>query len=158
MCQVVIRFFRSLSALMFGFCFSQELVCCLVFEPFKTRPVYELLLVSSFFLCQFDISVATFFFFFLSLSGAGETQTPFRGFGVPLVFLRPGRALRLRSVRLPLHLQQGRAQPQFFCFFLFSPAPLVFPVRVFLGLSRMRWVSGRLFLCWWVSACTCRRY
>ena len=54
---------------------------------------------------------------FLFLSGAGETQTPFGEFGVPLVFLRAGRDRPLRSVHLPLHLHQGH-RPHLF-FFLF---------------------------------------
>ena len=53
----------------------------------------------------------------LFLSGAGETQTPFGGFGVPLVFLHRGRALRPRSVHLHFLLHQG-SRPALFFFFL----------------------------------------
>ena len=52
----------------------------------------------------------------LSLSGAGETQTFW--FGFPLVFLRPARALRHRSVHLPLHLHQGHLPHLFFFSFV----------------------------------------
>ena len=46
----------------------------------------------------FGIFVGTVFLC-LSLSGAGETQTPFRGFGIPLVSLHRGHALPLGPVR-----------------------------------------------------------
>ena len=53
-------------------------------------------------------------FFFLSLSGAGETQTPL-GFVLPLVSLLPRRALRPQPVLRRLHLHQGiRPAPVFF--------------------------------------------
>ena len=86
--------------------------------------------VSSFFSLSGLFVDAVFFLFFLS--GAGETQTPRRGFGVPLVFLRPARALRLRPVRRCRHLHHGQAQPLLllflFCFFFVAVAR--FPVRV----------------------------
>ena len=58
------------------------------------------------------------FSLFLSFSGAGETQTPFRGFGIPLVSLLRGRALRLRPVRLARLLPLGQAPAPVFFFFL----------------------------------------
>ena len=50
----------------------------------------------------------------LSLSGAGETQT-LSWFMFPLVFLRPGRAPRLRPVCPRPHFHQGHHPACFFC-------------------------------------------
>ena len=61
-----------------------------------------------------------------SLSQALGNPKPF-WFGVPLVFLHPGHALRPRSVRLPLHLHPGVAPH--LLFFLFSRRRRSFPVR-----------------------------
>ena len=125
------------------------LVCCAVFlvsgvemlfglVPFKTCPLFGLLfVVLSFFLRLLGCSSTPFLVFShslslslsLSLSGAGEPQTP-AGFVFPLVFLRPGRGLRLRPVPLHLLLHQGFAPHLFF--FCFSPS-LVFWWWLFLG-------------------------
>ena len=97
--------------------------------PFKTCPFFGLLfVVLFFFLWLLGCSSTTFFFFSvsLSLSGAGEPQTP-AGFVFPLVSLRPGRGLRLRPV--PLHFllhPRPRPAPVFFflfCFFFVARLP-----------------------------------
>ena len=88
--------------------------------------------------------VFSLFFFSLSLSSAGETHSPSRGFGVPLVFLRPGRALRSRPVRLARLLHLGVA-----------PAPVfLFVARV--GLWSVLLEVGLFFLgglVRWVNVC-----
>ena len=95
---------------------SLGLVVCLVFEPFKPRPVVW------FFVCVPLLVSGWFrrrrvFSFLLSLSGARETQTPFGGFGVPLVTLRPGHALRLQPVPPRPLIPQGFAPEHVFFFF-----------------------------------------
>ena len=88
------------------------------FVPFRTCPLLAQMFVCplSFFVCL--VWLPTTFSLFLSLSGAGETQTHF-GFGFPLVSLRPGHDLRPRSVHRPLHLPQGPAPAPVFFFFFF---------------------------------------
>ena len=66
--------------------------------PFKTCPLFALMFVSFFFLVVGMFVDDVCLSVFLSLSGAGETQTPVWGFGIPLVFLLRGQALRLRPV------------------------------------------------------------
>ena len=68
------------------------------------------------------VSSATFFLF--SLSQALGNPKPL-WFGVPLVFLHPGHALRPRPVHLPPHIPQGIA-PAPVVFFFFSSSSLVF--------------------------------
>ena len=105
---LVLSFFDCIAFLSLG------LVYCMVFEPFKPRPVF------GFCMCPFSSLLSGCFrrrrvsSSLLFLSGAGETQTPFGGFGVPLVFLRAGRDRPLRSVHLPLHLHQGHRPHLFF--------------------------------------------
>ena len=123
---------------MFSFVFLRGWCVFWYSEPFKTRPAAVFgfyLSVSSFFSLSGLFVDAVFFFFLLFLSGAGETQTPRRGFGVPLVFFRPARALRLRPVLRCRHLHHGHAQPLLLLFlfvFLSSPS-LVFRFGWFLG-------------------------
>ena len=97
-------------------------------EPFTTRPVFGFYLpVSSFFLVWCVRRRRVFSF---SLSQALGNPKPF-WFGVPLVFLQPGHALRPRSVRLPLHLHPGIAPHLFFFSFRRRRS---FPVRCLLVL------------------------
>ena len=65
------------------------------------------------------------------LSQALGKPKPF-WFGLPLVFLRPGRVLRHRSVHLPLPLHQGSAPAPVFFFFAVARA----------GLFLRFWFSG----------------
>ena len=83
-------FFHLVDCIVF---LSLGLVSCMVFKPFKPRPVFVFFVcVPLLFLCLAGFVDAVFYLLFSSLlSGAGETQTPFGGFGVPLVFLRAGR-------------------------------------------------------------------
>ena len=106
--------------------------------PFRTRPLLaKVVVVLSFSLVVWLVST-TPFSLFLSLSGAGETQTHF-GFGFPLVSLHLGHDLPLQSARPAPHLHQGhRPAPVFF----FSPSSLVFLVWVFSGWSGWIVFSG----------------
>ena len=89
--------------------------------PCKTCPLFGLLFVVLFF---FFFSVVgmfvddVFFSFSLSLylSGAGEPQTP-EGFVFPLVFLHPGRGLRLRPVLFIFSFTKASHRT---CFFFLS--------------------------------------
>ena len=92
--------------------------CCLVWCPLRPAPSSDCCSLSSFsvFGC-WDVRRRRFLLLCLSLSGAGEPQTP-SGFVFPLVFLRPGRGLRLRPVPLLCLLYQGFA-PHLFFFFCF---------------------------------------
>ena len=91
--------------------------------------------------CLFFNCLSSSFFFFgvfvdavsLSLSQVLGKPKPF-WFGFPLVFLRPARALRHRSVHLPLHLHQGLA-PHLFFFFFLSSSSLVCRLGVFFLVS-----------------------
>ena len=74
--------------------------------------------------------VLVFFFFFLSLRRWGNPNPP-RGFGVPLVFLHPAQALRLRPVLRARHLHHGHAPHLFF--FFSSSSSLVFWFGVWLS-------------------------
>ena len=67
-------------------------------------------------------------FFLFSLSQALGNPKPF-WFGVPLVFLHPGHALRHPPVHLPPHIPQGIAPAPVFFFFRRRRS---FPVRCFL--------------------------
>ena len=110
-------------------------------EPFTTRPVFGFYLpVSSFFLVWFVRRRRVFSF---SLSQALGNPKPF-WFGVSLVFLQPGHALRPRSVRLPLHLHPGIA---LHLFFFFSSSSLV-PGSVFArpGSVGVGFLGGCFFL------------
>ena len=91
------------------------LVYCMVFEPFKPRPVFGFCMCpSSSLLSGFFSSTPCFLFSFSQ--ALGKPKPPSGGFGVPLVFLRAGRDRPLRSVHLPLHLHQGhRPHLFFFC-------------------------------------------
>ena len=95
--------------------------------PFKTCPFFGVLFVVLFLSGCWDVRRRRFLFLCLSLSlsGAGEPQTP-AGFVFPLVFLRPGRGLRLRPVPLLFLLHQGFAPRLFFFFFRRSVAGSVF--------------------------------
>ena len=88
------------------------------FVPFKTGPLFALMLVSTLsFFCCLVCSPTTFFSFF-SLSQALGKPKPRAGFGVPLVFLLRGRVLQVRPVLLAPLLHQG-SRPAlcfFFCF------------------------------------------
>ena len=113
----------------------------------------------------------SFFFFFslsLSLSQALGKPKPLAGFGVPLVLLPRGHALRLQPARPVPHLHQGhRPAPVFFffrrprrlvlgsCWCLFALVVwfFFFFLVVRLGLSVGCWVGG-LSRFWWVAACT----
>ena len=99
------------------------------------------------------VSICQFFFLYglfvdtmcsLSLSQALGNPKLF-WFGVPLVFLQPGHALRPRSVRL-LHLHQGIA-PHLFFFFssssLISGSVFARPCSVGVGFL------GGCFFCLW---------
>ena len=106
---------------------------CLVFKPFKPRPVF------GFCMCPFFFVSGLFrrrrvFSCLLFLSGAGETQTPFGGFGVPLVFSScrtrsPSTTRTSRSAPTP----RPRPAPAFF-FFLPFRRRRSFPVRCLLVL------------------------
>ena len=93
----------------------------------------------------------------LFLSGAGETQTPFGGFGVPLVFLHRGRALRPRSVHLHFLLHQGSRPALFFLFFLYRRRLRGCFSGVFLAA-----LSVCLVVCvgffWWFLCIACKMY
>ena len=101
------------------------------FLPFRTCPLLAQLFVCplSFFVCL--VWLPTTFSLFLSLSGAGETQTPFGGLGFPLCSLLPGRGLRRQPVHRAQHFPQG-----------FAPAPAFF--FFFFRRRRSR-------VCWWVG-------
>ena len=95
---------------------SLGLVVCLVFEPFKPRPVFGFFVWVPPSFCVWLVS-STPCFLFLFLSGAGETQTPFGGFGVPLVFSScrtrsPSTTRTSRSAPSP----RPRPAPAFFFF------------------------------------------
>ena len=81
---------------------------------------------------------STTFFSLPFLLGAGEA-----GFGIPLVFLRHGSALRPRSVRLHFLLHQG-SYPALFFFFVGAR------VGVLLVFCRSTWLSVLVFV-WVVS-------
>ena len=85
-----------------------------VVSPFKTRPVYVMLLVSSLSVCLV-FQLATFFSLSLSFSGAGETQTPSRGFGVPFVFFSQWTPSPT-SIRTSSPSPTPRPAPVFFSF------------------------------------------
>ena len=104
--------------------------------PFKTRPMSEILFVVlplslclslSLSLCLFGRFVGDAFSLFLSLRRWGNPN-PFLGFGVPLVSLHLGRAVRLPPVRLAPHLHQGSAQP--LCVFFFFVVARLSPPRL----------------------------
>ena len=106
--------------------------------PFKTRPLFALMFVSplSFFAVWYVRRRR--FSLLLSLSQALGKPKPRLELGFPLVFLRPGRGLRARPVRLHFLLHQTTPSPC--CFF--SSASFVFPIWMFPGCSG--WV---VFLC-----------
>ena len=109
-------FFSFLSVFCDAVVISQGSVFCLCFfEPFTTRPVLGVCLRPSSSSVWF-VSSATFCLF--SLSQALGNPKPL-WFGVPLVFLHPGHALRPRPVHFHPHIPQGIA-----------PAPVFFFVRV----------------------------
>ena len=86
----------------------------------------------------------------LSLSQALGKPKPLLGFGFPLVFLLPGRALRPRPVPRAQHIHPGIAPaPVFFpFFFLLSSSSLAGMVAV--GCVFVRFLFG---LWWWAVAC-----
>ena len=90
-------------------------------------------LVSPLSLFVFGCCVGAVFSLFFSFSGAGETQTPFRGFGIPLVSLLRGHALHPGPVRPARQLHLGYAPATAF-FFLWSSS-FAGLVVVGLGLS-----------------------
>ena len=90
---------------------SWGLICCMVISPFRTRPLSVRVFAPLFSLCL--VGSPSTFSFFVS-SGAGETQT-LLWFVFPLVFLRPGRALRLQPVPHGQHVPQGSAPAPVFC-------------------------------------------
>ena len=112
-------------------------------SPLRPDPCLFVYLRRPLLFCSVGFVDAMFSLLFLFLSGAGETQAPFGGSGVPLVFLRPGRALRPRSVRHPLHLHQGCAPHLFFPFFFRRR-------RSFAGSVFSRFLSCRCRFSWWV--------
>ena len=116
---------------------SLGLGSCLVFKPFKPRPVFGFCMCPSFF-CVWFVSSPPCFSCFLFLSGAGETQTPFGGFGVPLVF----SSCRTRS---PSTIRTSRSAP--------TPRPRPAPALFFFFRRRRRSFPVRclLVLVWWVS-------
>ena len=102
----------------FFFSVSGVGIILLELVPFRTRPLSaEMFVVLSFSLVVWLVST-TPFSLFLSLSGAGEAQAPFRGFGIPLVSLQRRCALRPRPVHLHLLLHPGFRPALFFCSFL----------------------------------------
>ena len=108
-------FFRFLFVLCDAVVISQGSVLCLCsFEPFTTRPVLGVCLRPSSSSSVWFVSSATFFL--SSLSQALGNPKPL-WFGVPLVFLHPGHALRPRPVHLPPHIPQGIAPAPVFFFF-----------------------------------------
>ena len=123
--------------------------------PFKACPLFAFVFVVLFFVSLvvgvFVGDVFLFFFFSLSLSlsqALGKPK-PLLGFGFPLVFLHPGRGLRLRPVRLHFLLHQGHAQPLLVFFLLVGI--VVFLVWVFSVCSGWvvflgGWLSGGGFL------------
>ena len=90
---------------------------CLVCRPSRPDPCTSKCVLSPLLFpgCLFGI-VDAVLSSCLFLSGAGETQTPVWGFGVPLVFFHPGHALRLQSVPLAPHLHLGHAPATVFFF------------------------------------------
>ena len=137
---LVCWFFRFLFVLCDAVVISQGSVFCLCsFEPFTTRPVLGVCLRPSSFSVWF-VSSATFFL--SSLSQALGNPKPL-WFGVPLVFLHPGHALRPRPVHLPPHIPQGIAPAPVFFFFFFRVVVARFWFGVFSFLScRCRWSWG----------------
>ena len=83
--------------------FGVEMLFGLV--PFKTCPLFALMFVSSLFLsCCWDVRRRRFSLC-LSLSQVlGKPKPLFGGFGIPLVSLLRGEALRLRPVPYAQHL------------------------------------------------------
>ena len=75
---------------------------------------------------------AVFFFLSLSLSQVLGKPKPLLGFGIPLVFLRRGHALRVRPVRPARHLPLGSAPAP--VFFFSSPSSFAGMVVVGCGL------------------------
>ena len=124
---------------------SLGLGSCLVFKPFKPRPVFGFCMCPSFF-CVWFVSSPPCFSCFFFLSGAGETQTPFGGFGVPLVFssCRTRSPSTTRTSR-SAPTSRPRPAPAFFFFFLSSSSSLVSgsvfarPCPVGVGNSRFSW-------------------
>ena len=82
-------------------------------------------------------------FSLFSFSQALGKPKPHFGFGVPLVFLRHGRALRPRSVRLHFLLHQGFHPALCVCFFFVGAR-----IGVFLVFCRSTWLSVLVFF--WV--------
>ena len=122
---------------MYGLCvlfllvFGVEMLFGLV--PFKTcLPLVRIGVCSPFFFSLFlslslcccgDVRRRRFFSFSLSLSLClsqvlGKAK-PLLGFGVPLVFLHPGRGLRLQPVHQARLLPLGHRSALFFLFVLF---------------------------------------
>ena len=149
-----------LSGLLVWYFWSLGSKCCLVWCPLRPAPSSVCCSLSSFsFFGCWDVRRRRFFLF-LSLSGAGEPQTP-AGFVFPLVFLRPGRGLRHRPVPLHFLLHQGFAPHLFF--FLFSSSSLVCRLGVFLvsclGTGWFYRGGGvRVGLCFGFLACACASF
>ena len=118
------------------FCFSQGLGCYLLFEPFKTRPVSEILLVSFFFSLFGVFADAVFLFFLLSLSQALGKPKPLLGvWGSPCVFLVPAALMHLDPFTT-LDIYTKVTAPALFFFFF----------RSSFALGCGRFVSWRLVL------------
>ena len=83
-------------------------------EPFTTQPVSGFYLPVFFFSCM--VCSPTPCALFLSLSGAGETQTPFGVWVSPCVLCIPGRGLHLQ----PVLINFPKASPRTCFFFSFS--------------------------------------
>ena len=132
--------FRFLSVLCEAVVISQGSVFLFLvpLSPSRPDPCWCLFACPLLFLVWFVSSTPCFFSLSLSLSlslflsQALGNPKPF-WFGVPLVFLHPGHALRPRSVRLPLHLHPG--QPRTCFFFFVVVARFRFGVFSFLVLS-----------------------
>ena len=112
----LLLWFRFCHLLIVSRFLSLGLGSCLVFKPFRPRPVFGFCMCPSF-LCLVCFVAAVFSLVFSFSQALGKPKPPL-GFGIPLVTLLPGRGLRLRPVPLHFLLHQGLAPH--LCFFFFS--------------------------------------
>ena len=111
----LLLWFRFCHLLIVSRFLSLGLGSCLVFKPFRPRPMFGFCMCPSF-LCLVCFVAAVFSLVFSFSQALGKPKPPL-GFGIPLVTLLPGRGLRLRPVPLHFLLHQGLAPH--LCFFFF---------------------------------------
>ena len=147
-------------------CFSPGKVYCLVLCPLRPDPCQKYCLLSS---LSLSLSISLFvclvgssatLALFLSLSGAGETQTPFVVWVSPCV-----SSSWPRTPSFDPYILGPTTTPRSFhhapVFFFVFPSSLVFPVGMFLDWCGWvgflgGWVSWWLVVCWCVLACNGR--